>query len=213
MLRFGSFEFHADAHRLTSNGQAVHLTPKAFDLLHLLIDKAPGVASKEEIHAQLWPGQAVSDATLVGLIKEIRRALNDRNTDCRIIRTVHRVGYAFDASLTTVPDALPSNCLLVIDGRSLELVEGENAVGRDPLCDIWLDEATVSRRHARIIVGREHVTLEDLGSKNGTCVGNDALVGSTRLNDGDRIRFGSVRALFFVSPSARPTQTQLSINE
>lgn len=97
MTRFGSFELDAATRRLTHRGQPVHLTPKAFDLLCLLVDEAPRVVSKGEIYSRVWPNQVVSDATLLGLVKEVRRAIGDDDPDQRLIRTVHRVGYAFEA--------------------------------------------------------------------------------------------------------------------
>ena len=212
-MRFRSFAFDAGTRRLMQGNRPVHLTPKAFDLLDLLIGAAPRVALKEEIHRTLWAEQAVSDATLVGLIKEIRRALGDSDAKRRIIRTVHRVGYAFDAAIEADEVTVTSNCLLVINGRRTDLLEGDNIVGRDPACNVWIDEATVSRRHARIVVDAEHAALEDLGSKNGTCVGDQALAAVAELRDGDRIRFGHVLALFFVSPSDRPTRTQLTVSD
>ena len=62
---------------LLATGEPVHLTPKAFDLLSLLVEAAPRVVPKREIHERLWRGGVVTDATLVGLVKEIRRALDD----------------------------------------------------------------------------------------------------------------------------------------
>ena len=95
--RFGAFTLHADRRQLLRDGREVHLTPKAFDLLTLLVAHAPAVVPKREIHARLWPDTFVSDATLVGLVKEVRRALNDEQQGT-VIRTAHRVGYAFAAS-------------------------------------------------------------------------------------------------------------------
>lgn len=213
MICFRSFEFDAGARRLTRKSSPVHLTPKAFDLLGLLIAAAPRVVSKQDLHESLWPGQAVSDATLVGLVKEVRRALDDNDTKRRIIRTVHRVGYAFDAPIEAREEAIAPKCLLVIDGRRSSLVEGENIVGRDPACQVWIDEETVSRRHARIVVAGERAALEDLGSKNGTCLGEAVLVQAAQLCDGDRVCFGRVQATFHLSPSHRPTRTQLSVAE
>jgi len=53
---------------------------------------------RNEVHLtrqRLWSGTFVSDATLVGLIKEVRRALDDRKANAPLIRTAHGVGYAF----------------------------------------------------------------------------------------------------------------------
>ena len=213
MKRFGTFEFDAGTRRLTDDGRDVHLTPKAFDLLCVLIDAAPEVVPKRELFERLWPRQSISDATLAGLIKELRRAFEDKGRRERIIRTAHRVGYAFDAPLSGRDTVSQSRCMLVIDGQRSVLTDGENFVGRDPACRVWIDKATVSRLHARIEVNDRDTTLEDLGSKNGTRIGNAIIDGVSVLRDGDRIRFGGVRAVFRVSPPDHPTQTQLSIAE
>lgn len=209
MMRFGPFEFDATAHRLTQRDRSVHLTPKAFDLLSLLIDEAPRVVAKDEIHTRLWPRYAVSDATLIGLVKELRRALDDNDPAQRMIRTVHRVGYAFDAPLETDAGRITAGGLLVVGRRRARLIEGDNLIGRDPACDVWIDDATVSRRHARIVVVASRVALEDLGSKNGTRIDDRTVVEPCELRDGDRIRFGAVDAVFRDSPASRPTDTQL----
>lgn len=213
MLRFGSFEVDAEARRLSQTGQPVHLTPKAFDLLSLLIDAAPRVVSKEEIHESLWPSYAVSDATLAGLIKELRRALGDSDPNCRIIRTVHRVGYAFDAPVEYDHSAAAAAALLMVGRRREKLTEGENLIGRDPSCDIWIDNVTVSRRHARIVIDAMAAELEDLRSKNGTRIGDERLDAPRALQDGDHIRFGVVDAVFRDVPSAQPTQTHLDMED
>ena len=75
MARFGTFELDSQRRQLRRGEQDLHLTPKAFDLLSLLIDAAPRVVPKSELHQRLWPSGVVTDATLVGLVKEIRRVL------------------------------------------------------------------------------------------------------------------------------------------
>ena len=95
MPRFGSFEFDAEQRELRRDGQAVHLTPKAFDLLGILLGAAPRVVSKDELHRRMWAASCVSDAALVGLIKEVRRALDDRDRDSPMIRTVHQSATRF----------------------------------------------------------------------------------------------------------------------
>jgi DNA-binding winged helix-turn-helix (wHTH) protein len=209
MMRFDAFEFDAARRYLSRDGQALHLTPKAFDLLALLIDSSPTVVSKRELHARLWPKQAVSDATLTGLIKELRRALGDTASERRMVRTVHRVGYALDAEVQS--DELPTRGLLTIGRRRALLIHGGNLIGRDPGCDIWIDDATVSRKHARILVSVDRIALEDLGSKNGTIVEDAAVDAPRELHDGDRIRFGKVEAVFRDSPARQATVTQLSV--
>lgn len=205
MARFGKFELDSVRRLLLRQGEVTHLTPKAFDLLTLLVDAAPGVVTKAQIHERLWPRTFVSDATLIGLVKELRRALDDRDRDAPVIRTAHRVGYAFCLGVDDRGAKSPQVCGWLIAGeRRIPVARGENVVGRDPACGVWLDHATVSRRHARIVASGERVVLEDLGSKNGTRVGAAALDGSVALRDGDSVRFGQI-TVTFRGWSAAPT--------
>lgn len=187
----------------------MHLTPKAFDLLVLLVTEAPRVVSKRELHERLWPGTFISDATLAGLIKELRRALDDHTPDAPIIRTAHRVGYAFCAPFDTgTPRPARPWHWLVLRGRRIALGEGESTVGRDPASEVCLDDPSVSRRHARVVIDADGVRLEDLGSKNGTTVGGQAIHGVTALCGGERLVFGSVVAVYRTSASGMSTETR-----
>jgi DNA-binding winged helix-turn-helix (wHTH) protein len=208
-MRYGPFEFDSAARRLLRLGEPVHLTPKAFDLLRVLIDAAPGVVTKKELHAKLWPNHAVTDATLVSLIKELRRALGDKDAECRMIRTIHRVGYAFDVPRKWTPRSQSPGGLLLIGPRRVTLSEHENLIGRNPSCTVCIDDATVSRRHARIFVQAGRITLEDLGSKNGTRIGGRSILDSCELHDGDAIQFGDVDAVFRQVFSSQRTVSQV----
>jgi len=208
MPRFGAFELDSKQRRLTRGGAELHLTPKAFDLLELLVGAAPRVVRKSELHDRLWPRGVVSDASLVGLVKELRRVLDDHDAAAPIIRTAHRVGYAFCPTVA-LDHAEPAAAMcgwLVSEERRLPLATGENLVGRDPSSQVWLDHGTVSRRHARIVADVSGAVLEDLGSKNGTRVADRLLEGRVTLHDGDRLWFGQVpltyRAVFPVQVTA-----------
>lgn len=212
MPRFGSFELDAVQRRLSSNGVERHLTPKAFRLLELLVGAAPRVVPKAELHDRLWPRGVVSDASLLGLIKEVRRALDDRDASAPLIRTVHRVGYAFAGALEAEdrsPAALPCGWLVGKE-RRMPLAGGENIVGRDPGSQIWLDHDTVSRRHARIVTDAAGAQLQDLGSKNGTRVGEQPCLGCVSLRDGDRLWFGAIPLIYRAAFSSEHTATQVT---
>lgn len=100
IVRFGTFTFDARRRQvLQDDGEVIHLTPKAFDLLGVLLESSPRVVRKAELHERVWPGTFVSDATLAGLVKELRRALNDRASGKSFIRTSYGVGYAFSGEL------------------------------------------------------------------------------------------------------------------
>jgi DNA-binding winged helix-turn-helix (wHTH) protein len=206
-VSFGPFVLHPDRRQLLREGGDIHLTPKAFDLLALLVARRPAVVAKADIHKQLWPDTFVSDATLVGLVKELRRALDDH--EGAFIRTAHRVGYAFAAFEHQAPDrASTRRCWLVAGTRRFALQDGVNVIGRDPDTDVTIDVAGVSRRHAQIIVSDGAATIEDLGSKNGTLVGDRPVRGRIELRNADRIQLATELLVFQVSGGGASTETQ-----
>src|SRR5207244_3138081 len=148
-------------------------------------------------HARIWPHTHVVDANLNILIGEIRRAIGDSAQDPKFIRTVHGVGYAFcaaavDLAAPRAPIHVPF-CWVLWEGRTWQLSEGDNIIGRDPRSDIWLDVPGVSRRHAIIRVdSRTHrAMLEDLGSTNGTFIRRAPVAAEAALTDGDLIQVGT----------------------
>lgn len=210
VARFDAFTLDPAARRLTRGADDVHLTPKAFDLLCLLVTEAPRVVPKAELHGRLWPGTFVSDATLVSLVKELRRALQDRDPTAPIIRTAHGVGYACAARVDRGPaaDSREASHWIDVDVRRIRLLDGENVIGRDPESRVWLDVASISRRHALILVGRDGALLKDLGSKNGTKVGDVTVTGQLPLRDGDRIIVGPIPLVYrAASRTGLPTET------
>jgi DNA-binding winged helix-turn-helix (wHTH) protein len=205
-VRFGPFLLDEAQRKLTRNGGEVHLTPKAFDLLIALVTDAPRVLSKNELHQRVWPGTFVSDATLVGVIKELRRALDAGDEDVSSIRTVNRVGYAFARSVEHEGPGGQVCHWLVVSGRQIVLKFGENRIGRDPASPVWLDSAGVSRHHARIVVAGSEATIEDLGSKNGTVVSSKLVEGALKLVDGDVVELGPVSILYRCSTPGLSTE-------
>jgi FHA domain len=145
----------------------------------------------------------------VAIVADIRKALDDDSAHPRFVRTVHRFGYAFQESPTRVP-ARASGVrfrLLWTDGRA-GLSDGEHVLSRDPYLELFFDSPGVSRRHAIIGVDGDEATVEDLGSKNGTFVGDRRLDSSARLADGDVIRLGSVALTFKVLRARGSTYTE-----
>ncbi len=74
--------------------------------------------------------------------------------------------------------------------QPVELTDAPTVVGRDEACEVCVCEDSISRRHAEIAFDGHNYYVQDLGSTNGTFV-NDARVSSSRLNSGDRMRFGN----------------------
>jgi DNA-binding winged helix-turn-helix (wHTH) protein len=213
-VRFGPFALDLEAKRLTRRSRAVHLSNKAFDLLVLLVSARPALVNKAALIEQLWPDTFVVEANLSNLIAEVRAALGDRSREPRFIRTTHGRGYAFCADAKE--DSTARSGAAGVAGwiewgtARFPLSAGEHIIGRDPDAGIRLDTSTVSRRHARIVIGGNRTMLEDFGSKNGTFVGERRVTSPTRLADGDAIRIGSLLLTYRVRAAVGSTDTVVS---
>lgn len=105
---FGEYQLDDARRELLRLGVPVHLTPKAFELLRLLLERRPAAVSKADIHDRIWPGTFVSDVNLATLVFEIREAIGDDPHAPRFIRTVRGFGYAFcDGPCPPQPPAPP----------------------------------------------------------------------------------------------------------
>jgi DNA-binding winged helix-turn-helix (wHTH) protein len=208
-LGFEEFTFDSDTHELLRDRQPVTLSPKAFQLLEILIDNRPKALSKSALHDRLWPDTFVVEANLSNLIGEVRRALDEDTRHPRFIRTVHRFGYAFGTATTDTPrgESVDVVCRISWTGGTVMLREGEHLIGREADAVVMLDSPSVSRRHARIRVTAEQTTFEDLGSKNGSFIRGRRLEGSIPLVDGDVVTIGVVELTIRMIRSAVPTES------
>jgi DNA-binding winged helix-turn-helix (wHTH) protein len=208
-VAFGDFVFDADTREVLREGRALPVSPKAFELLELLIRERPKALAKEIVHAKLWPGVFVSDASLSNLVAELRAALGDDARQPRILRTVHRFGYAFIGESRGGPRVAVSEAAfrLIWETREIALEPGESILGRDKNAVAWVDDPSVSRHHARILVAAGRATLEDLGSKNGTFLNGDPVEGAVELSDGDQIQVGRAAMVLRILEVASSTQT------
>ncbi len=209
-VQFDDLTFDSETRQLWSAGKEIRLSPKAFDLLRVLIDNRTRAVSKAELHDRLWPGTFVTDANLAVLVAELRNALHDRPRAPKFVRTVRRFGYAFCGQISGAADvpATRRTCWIVWSGREIALHDGDNMIGHDPGATVRLDLPSVSRRHARIIVSTIGAVVEDLGSKNGTHVNGQRVDQRVALKDSDQIQFGSVTMTFRVLDRLPSTVTR-----
>jgi hypothetical protein len=212
-VAFGDCTVDAETREIFRKEKPVHLSPKAFRLLELLLAGRPRAFSKAEIHQKIWPEAFVSEATLASLIAEIREAIGEDGKDARCIRTVHGFGYSFAGLASDAPRLPPpgaESCWrLIWDDREIRLREGETIIGRDHLAAIRIPSESISRRHACIAVAESAATLEDLGSKNGTWLRGEKIREPKPLEDGDSIRLGSVTFTLRVVSGDGSTATQI----
>jgi DNA-binding winged helix-turn-helix (wHTH) protein len=211
-VRFGPFSLDAATRQLLRDGREVSLSPKAFQLLLLLVANRERALSKQELHGNLWPSTFVVETNLASLIAEIRRALDDDARKPQFVRTIHRFGYRFvgqvdEPPMTAVQTTSAAKYWLVWDLRHVPLAEGSNVIGRGSDASVWIDATGVSRHHARILIDDGDATLEDLGSKNGTYVAGERVTNPRRLRDGDQIRLGSVVVTFQIPRVSVATDT------
>jgi len=193
-LSFADCVFDPDTRQVLRSERPLSISPKAFALLEALVECRPKALSKAEIHSRLWPGTFVSGANLANLILELRAALGDQARSPRIIRTVTRFGYAFCAETGPSREAEGKRQAVVYrliwGRREIGLEPGENLIGRDRGAVVWIDDESVSRRHARIRIEGSSVQIEDLQSKNGTYVEGKRISETRPLVDRDVVRIG-----------------------
>src|SRR5919106_3554098 len=79
------------------------IRPKVFWMLLYLLQHRDRVVTREELCAQVWPGQFISQATLEGVIRTVRQVVGDSGQAQGIIQTLHGYGYRFVASVEERP--------------------------------------------------------------------------------------------------------------
>jgi DNA-binding winged helix-turn-helix (wHTH) protein len=184
-VSFRDFVLDLDTRELRRGGDSVSLSPKAYQLLEVLVVNRPKALSKSVLQERLWPDTFVLEKNLVNLVAEVREALGDDATHPRFVRTVQRFGYAFRRATPEAPAAgepirrKDARFRIVWPGGRAALTEGEYVLGRDPDLELFLDAPDLSRRHARIRIAGEEATVLD-----------HVLIRGARPRYGDVIDFG-----------------------
>jgi len=212
-ISFGDCVLDTERRQLVRAGEEVQLAPKAFELLSLLLAERPRAVAKSAIKSRLWPGPAVSEASLTALVTELRTALGDTVSRPRLVKAVRRSGYAFGGTATELPEGRPRPrrhgprfTLEWAGGQVVTLREGENLIGREEGADAWIESAGVSRRHARIVLSDGRASLEDLGSRNGTILRGRKVTSPVVLLADEEIKVGPVPLRFRAIDGAGPTR-------
>ena len=126
--------------------------------------------------------------------------------------------YATDLfSLPDLPDGSSQRIyMLVFEGKSSSMFQiprtGDVLIGRAKDVDLHLNDASVSRKHARMTMVGSEARLEDLGSHNGTFVNGEKLTGTRRLSSGDVINICTASLVFHSSIRLQPTRILLEMD-
>ena len=130
---FGPFRLDAAEHLLLRDGEAVPLTPKAFDLLLALVERHGHLLEKEELLKKVWPDTFVEEANLASNISQLRKALGDGENGQRYIETVPKRGYRFMAGVNKVEDERAEPAIQERPGSQSAAAEGEEAANAGEL--------------------------------------------------------------------------------
>jgi Predicted integral membrane protein len=130
-FRFGECVLDEDSRELLRGGESVHLTPKAFQLMTILLRERPRAVSKNELQDRLWPATFVAESNLPSLIREVRGAIDDSARGGQHLRTIHGFGYAFCGTAEELESKDASS-------RSLAILPLENPSGNPELAYVAL---------------------------------------------------------------------------
>ena len=132
-VRFGPFCLRPAAHLLLEADTPVHIGVRALDLLIVLIERAGGVVTKDELFARVWPGITVEEGNLRTQVALVRKALRDGQSGARYLMTVPGRGYRFVAPLSTTetrkPRTPPEQSASGLPTRLTRLIGRTDAVG------------------------------------------------------------------------------------
>ncbi|HEX3551977.1 MAG TPA: tetratricopeptide repeat protein [Thermoanaerobaculia bacterium] len=103
LYEFDGFRVDPVRRRLLRGGEQVPLTPKAFSILLVLLERRGGVVDKEDLIQKVWPDTYVTEANLTQNVSSLRKALGERANDHRYVVTVPGRGYSFVAQVREVP--------------------------------------------------------------------------------------------------------------
>jgi DNA-binding winged helix-turn-helix (wHTH) protein len=219
-FRLGDWLVEPQLNRVSNGDDAVHLEPKAMEVLVCLADHFGAVVPRRVLVDTVWSTEFITDSTLTHTVADLRRALADDARAPRFIETIPKRGYRLIAEPTGGPQdepagrwsAPPHEPLAVIIGdrvrlghragsnfsdhflflgdQEIPLIGPTIVFGRGQEADIQFLVSEVSRHHARLNVAKSDAEIEDLGSKNGTRINDRIIDRPHRLSSGDAIAIG-----------------------
>ncbi len=96
--------------------------------------------------------------------------------------------------------------VLSVEGREIDLSDGEATLGRSRTSSVRLEHESVSRSHALLTLNKGEAIVKDLNSSNGTYVGGKRISRETRLQNGDRIQIGAAVVDLRILPPNEPSE-------
>jgi DNA-binding winged helix-turn-helix (wHTH) protein/TolB-like protein/Flp pilus assembly protein TadD len=150
VFAFGPFVLDRDRRRLARDGAAVTITPKAFDLLVVLVERGGAAVSKDELMASLWPDSVVEESNLTFQVSTLRKALGAEGASC--IATLPGRGYQFVAPLQQV-ERVPENAATIAAAEAIvEDVEKTTITWSESRAPVWTWVAGMALLLAGVVV-------------------------------------------------------------
>jgi DNA-binding winged helix-turn-helix (wHTH) protein/tetratricopeptide (TPR) repeat protein len=186
-FEFGPFRLSTEKSVLWRGGELVPLTPKAFDLLRVLVEHQGDVVTKSELLSRVWTDTVVEEGNLSVTVTALRKALDPQPNGRSYIQTVPRRGYRFDGAIRSDGGAprlslavLPFACLGPEDGPQIGLGMADAIIGRLTAQEALLVRPTVAvAPYAGTAVEPRRLAAD---------LGVEAVVTGTIQRDGDRVR-------------------------
>ena len=212
-VAFGECEFDSGRHVLLRHGSVRPLSPKAFQLLEVLLDRRPEAVRRRSsssicgrnVRLRREPAQpGRGNARCARRHATERRDTSGPSRDTAMRSTVMR-GRRPRSCSSSLAASRSAPHLKARSGFSRRVQTWLAAIATVPSASI---RPGVSRRHARIVVTSGEATVEDLGSKNGTHVNGQLVKQPVALEDGARIRFGSVTMTYRILDTLPSTMTR-----
>jgi DNA-binding winged helix-turn-helix (wHTH) protein len=128
LLEFGPFQLDPERRRLSRGQETIRLSPKAFELLLVLVRHSGQVVLKDDLMKMIWPDTFVEESNLGQHVFQLRKALGDQSQNSSYIVTVPGRGYQFCEQVLMIPAGCEE---VVVDTRSRMQVEikGESHEG------------------------------------------------------------------------------------
>ena len=198
-FKFDQFVIDGGRRMIWRGDEEIHVAPKTLDFLLSLLARAPNAVSKTELMATLWPDTHIAEATLTGVVADAREALGDDGRAPRLIRTLHRFGYAFAGQIereVSVNSTEPVLGWLIADTWRLPLRPGETILGREGEGVVALPSPSVSRQHAALSIEGTAARLRDLAARTARLWMSYASRVPSPLRDGAQLRFGTLHVTY-----------------
>jgi DNA-binding winged helix-turn-helix (wHTH) protein/TolB-like protein/Tfp pilus assembly protein PilF len=131
IYEFGPFRLDAVERVLLRDGRPEPLTPKAFDVLLMLVESNGHIVEKDELMNRVWAGSFVEEGNLKVAVSTLRKAIEADAGDRRFIETVPRRGYRFVASVKEVPRESTELVVREQTTASITIEQSEESEGQE----------------------------------------------------------------------------------